>query len=200
MSWKPCWPARAVLGDLRAPWPRPGRASPAHAAAQRVVGGVGDLASRCGELAQDRALAHDLRIAPDVGGGRHVFDQRAQIGQAADVVELVQRRSDSASGDDVGRLVVGDQADRCARRSADARRCRSRRRPARRATGPPRRCRAAARPAPIARPRSNAGGTLSASSSRIVGHAGRVGLGECSGILAVRPPPSAQGGKLMPVE
>ena len=86
------------------------------AAAERVVGGVGDLAGRRRELAQDRALAHDLRVVADVGGRRHVLHQRAEVREPADVVELLHRRSDSDSVTDIGRLALADEPRRCAGR------------------------------------------------------------------------------------
>ena len=84
---EPLLAARARLGDLE----DPGLGLVEHvagAAPDRVVGEVGDLAGRRRELAQHRALAHDLGVAADVGGGRHVLRQRAEIREAADVVEL----------------------------------------------------------------------------------------------------------------
>ena len=48
-------------------------------APERVVRGVGDLARRRGELAQDRPLADDLRVVADVRGRRHVL-RRARPG------------------------------------------------------------------------------------------------------------------------
>ena len=79
-------------------------------ASKRVVGGVRDVAGRCRKLAQDRAVANDLRIVPDVRGGRHVADEDAEICEASDVVELLRRRERLGYGDDVGRLAVGDEA------------------------------------------------------------------------------------------
>ncbi len=105
---EPLLAARAVLGDLE--HLRLGLVEDlAHASTQRVEGVVGDLAADGREIAQDRALAHDLGVAADVGGGRHVLDQRAQVRHAADVVELLERAQRFAERDHVGGLVVGDE-------------------------------------------------------------------------------------------
>jgi hypothetical protein len=46
------------------------------------VEGVGrDLVAGADQLAQDRALAHDLGITADVAGAGHVLRQRIQVGQ-----------------------------------------------------------------------------------------------------------------------
>ena len=81
------------------------------AAAERVVRGVGDLAGGRRELAQDRALAHDGGVVADVGRRRHVLDQRAEVGEPADVVELLHRGERLGHRHHVGRLAVGDEAD-----------------------------------------------------------------------------------------
>ena len=72
-------PAHALLGDVQ----DLGLGLVEHrlrAAAEGVVGGVRDLARGGRKAAQDRALAHDVRVMADVGRGRHVGDQRAQVG------------------------------------------------------------------------------------------------------------------------
>ncbi len=79
------------------------------AAPERVVRRIRDVAGRAGELAQDRAVAHDLRVVADVGGGRHVLDQRAEIREAADVVELLRRGERLGDRHHVGGLAVGDE-------------------------------------------------------------------------------------------
>ena len=82
----------------------------ADAPSQWMVGRFGDLPARRGEAAQDRALAHDLGVAADVGRGRHVLDQRAEVRHPTDVIELLERAQHIGDGDDVGGLVVADQA------------------------------------------------------------------------------------------
>ncbi len=103
--------ARAVFGDLE-----DGRLGMVqdltHTATQRVVGRVGDASARRRQSAQDCTLAHDFGVAPDVGGGRHVVDQRAQIRHATNVVELLQRTEHLPQRHHVGRLVVGDELHR----------------------------------------------------------------------------------------
>ncbi len=81
------------------------------AAPHRVVCAVGDVAGGRRELAQDRAVADDLRVMPDVRGGGNVSDQRSQIREPADVVELLHRGERLGHGDDVGRLALGREPD-----------------------------------------------------------------------------------------
>jgi hypothetical protein len=62
------------------------------AAAQRVVRGVGDLAGRRGQLAQNGPFADDRRVVADIRGRRHVLNQGTQVGKPADIVELLHGR------------------------------------------------------------------------------------------------------------
>ena len=47
------------------------------------------------QRAQQRFLAHDLRVGARIGGGGRIAHQRAQIGQAPDVVQLAALASRS---------------------------------------------------------------------------------------------------------
>src|SRR5207249_5926265 len=68
--------ARAVLGDLE--HLRLGLVEDfAHAAAERIVSGIGDLSAGGCEAAQNRPLAHDLGVTTYVGRRRHILYQRA---------------------------------------------------------------------------------------------------------------------------
>ena len=101
-------PARALLRDvqhLRFGLVEHGLGAPSHG----VVGGIGDLAGGGRELAQDRAFAHDLRVMADVGGGRHVLHERAQVREAADVVELLHRLQRLRQRHHVDRLALAAQ-------------------------------------------------------------------------------------------
>ena len=102
--------ARALLGDVQ--HLRFGFVEHvACAATERVVRGVRDLPGGRSELAQDRALAHDRRVVPDIGGGRHVLHERPQIRQPADIIELLHRRERFRDRHDVRRLAVAEQPD-----------------------------------------------------------------------------------------
>ena len=59
------------------------------AASERVVGRVRNVAGGCGKLAQDRAIADDLRVVPDIRRRRHIADQRTKVGKPADIVEFL---------------------------------------------------------------------------------------------------------------
>ncbi len=72
--------------------------------ALRVEGVGGDLVARRDQLAQHRALAHDLGIAADVGRARHALRQRIQVDQAAALVGLAEALQLLEDGDHVGRL------------------------------------------------------------------------------------------------
>ena len=89
----------------------------ARAAAERVVRRVGDLAGDRGELAQDRALANDLRVAPDVGRRRHALRpaRRGRRGRRRSRASA-SMPSASATVTDVGGLAVADQPQRRAAR------------------------------------------------------------------------------------
>ena len=68
------------------------------------------ISSRGGDqLAQDRALAHDLRVAAHVGRARHALRQRVEVGQAARILGLAGHLQVLVDGDDVGRLAGADQ-------------------------------------------------------------------------------------------
>ena len=58
------------------------------------------------QLAQDRAFADDVRVVPDVRGRRHVLHQRAQIGEPADIVELLHGRQRLRQRHDVDGLAL----------------------------------------------------------------------------------------------
>src|SRR5205823_8940671 len=78
-------------------------------ASKRVVRRFGDLARRRGELAQDRAIANDLGVMPNVGGSRDVLYERAQVCEPADVIELLRRRQRFRERHDVRWLAVSNE-------------------------------------------------------------------------------------------
>ena len=109
MLWKPCCDLRAFLADaedlafglVEDLGDRP---------ALRVEGAGGDLVARRDQLAQHRALAHDLGVAPQVGRARHALRQRVQVDQAAAVLGLAEALQLLEDRDHVGRLGGIDQA------------------------------------------------------------------------------------------
>ena len=87
MSAKPCFAARAGFGDCE------------HSlfclieqvfglAPQRAVNRFGDAGADLSELAHDGPLAHDFRIATDVGGARGVHGERSEVRLPAHLFEL----------------------------------------------------------------------------------------------------------------
>jgi hypothetical protein len=73
------------------------------------VGAVGDLGADVGQLAQHRALAHDVGVGLDVGRARRVLGQVAEVGQAAGVVEFAGRVEALGKGHRVARFGALDQ-------------------------------------------------------------------------------------------
>ena len=74
-----------------------------------VEGPGRDVVADLDQLAQDRALAHDLGVAADIGRARHILGQLVQVGQAADLVGLALAFELLEYRDHVGRLVGVDQ-------------------------------------------------------------------------------------------
>ncbi len=70
----------------------------------RIEGRRGDFVARRDELAQDGALAHDLRVAADVGGAGNVLRQIVEIGQPAHLLGLAQALQLAEDRDHVRRL------------------------------------------------------------------------------------------------
>ena len=62
------------------------------------------------ELAQHRALAHDVRIGADIGGGGSVARQRPQVGQPAHLIEQSLALQVPGQGDGIAGLAALDQA------------------------------------------------------------------------------------------
>nr|GEU28419.1 hypothetical protein [Tanacetum cinerariifolium] len=79
--------------------------------ALRAEGLARDLVGHGDQLAQDRAVAHDLGIAADVGSRWRVLRHGVQVRQAAHVVGLAQLREVLEDGNDVGRLGAVDHLD-----------------------------------------------------------------------------------------
>ena len=79
--------------------------------ALRVEGLAGDFVGDGDELAQHAAIAHDLGIAADVGGGWRILRHRIQVLQAADLLGLAELDKRLVHGDHVGRFASIDQAD-----------------------------------------------------------------------------------------
>ena len=77
--------------------------------ALRPVRGLRDLGCGRRKLPQDRALAHDRSVVTDVRRGGYALHQRTEVGEAADVIELLDRGERLGQRDDVRRLAVGDQ-------------------------------------------------------------------------------------------
>ena len=161
MLWKPCF-EREPSSPMRKILPSASSRISDDRPALRVEGAGGDLVAGGDQLAQHRALAHDLGVAAQVGRARHALRQRVQVDEAAAFLGLAEALQLLEHGDHVGRLGRVDQRCRWRRRSAGARSGRSRCRSAGRRRGPRRCCRAAGRPARSARPRSNAAGCAGA--------------------------------------
>ena len=80
-----------------------------HLPALGVEGDVADAGADGDELAQHRALAHDLGVGLDVGGAGGAGGDDAQVGQAAGVLELAGALQHLGQGDDVEGLFTGRQ-------------------------------------------------------------------------------------------
>src|SRR5450759_2820354 len=78
--------------------------------AERTEYRFGDPGADLGELAHDRAFAHDFGIAPDVGGARSVDRERTEVGVTSHFFELAAEFQDLGDGQRIGRLVVLDQS------------------------------------------------------------------------------------------
>ncbi len=87
-----------------------------------------DEIARGDELAQHRALAHDVRIGANVGGGGRIARQRSQVGQAANLIQKPVALQMSGQGDGIAGLSCVRSEPRPLRRSADDRCGRSLRR------------------------------------------------------------------------
>ncbi len=74
-----------------------------------VQGARGDLVAGRDQAAQHRALAHDLRVATDVGGRRRVLGERVQVDEAAGVVSLAGIAQRLVDRDRVRGLAAIDQ-------------------------------------------------------------------------------------------
>jgi hypothetical protein len=84
-----------------------------HRTALRIESAGGDLVAGTHQLAQDGALAHDLRVAADVACARDVLRQRVQVRKAAGFVGLAQVLQLLMHRDHIGRAGGVDQrADR----------------------------------------------------------------------------------------
>ena len=75
----------------------------------RVVRRIGDSGADLSQLAHHGAVAHDLRIAPDVGGRGRVLRQRAQVCQPAGALELPGALQAFRHGNDISRPGIADQ-------------------------------------------------------------------------------------------
>ena len=62
------------------------------------------------QLPQHRSLADDVRVGADVGGGRRVARQRAQVGQAADLIEQPLASRCPGQGHGIAGLIALDEA------------------------------------------------------------------------------------------
>ena len=80
-----------------------------HRHALGIEGARGDFVAGGNQLAQDGALAHDLGVAADVAGARHVLCQLVQIDQAANLAVLAHGLQGLKHGDHVGRARTIDQ-------------------------------------------------------------------------------------------
>ena len=78
--------------------------------ALRIEGGLGNLVSHGDKLAQHGALAHDLRIAPDVGSRRRVVRQCVEVTQPAGLLCLGNAGERFVHRHDIGRTRKIDQA------------------------------------------------------------------------------------------
>jgi len=78
-----------------------------------VERGVGNFGADADQLAQRRTLANDLRIGLDVGDGRRVFRQLAEVTEAADLRRLTFLVQLLGKGHDVDRhVLIGQFGDR----------------------------------------------------------------------------------------
>ncbi|MNS60687.1 hypothetical protein D3C72_936950 [compost metagenome] len=82
----------------------------AHLAALRRESGRGNVVRHGDQLAQHRALAHDFRVAADIGRARRVLRQGVQVGQPTHLLGLAGNLEHFIHGDHVRRLGGGDQA------------------------------------------------------------------------------------------
>ena len=76
----------------------------------RVEGVGGDFVAGGHQLAQNRALPHDLGVTADVAGTGHILGQRIEVGQATDFLGLALALQLFEHRDHIGRLAGVDQA------------------------------------------------------------------------------------------
>ena len=104
--------AEAAFGDLEHPL-----LGLVHQLARRLpvvdVHGRGDVGAGADQLPQQRALAHDVRVGADVGRGRGIAGDGAQVGKAAGSFELADALEVLGDGHHVARLgIPGKHCDR----------------------------------------------------------------------------------------